>query len=535
MGEGLFHVAGYRNLQTYFPTLTKLFRLGRWNSGDEIWMDTRWRVSAIDRSGTTGPCSIRLVRNSDPSGNSVDQRAFLKATHLLDPIQWIQGRYSFPKEAGLPWYTKSGLRAWQKLHDPGNQAYVEALAAYALGRLREEDVSPHFNLFYGAFCARAQSYRYNLSEDFHSYRHERWFWKGQQRNLFHLRVLNANGELEFFPDDVLRDFEEAADSEGSSETEEDLSTEDVESVEGGSLHSADSMADVSYAEESHESENNDEEEDDYGIYAEIREFPVMLTVTEINEGTMDSLFEASEIVGAVPGTAPWEARWTAWLYQIVAALCCAQTVLGFTHNDLHTNNIVWVTTPVEYIYYKTRAGSYFRVPTYGKIFRIIDFGRAIFTVNGRMFISDDFKPGNDADGQYVFEPLCARPRECIPPNPSFDLCRLAVSLMDGIFPVRPDAANDGEILSEEPGLRVEKTQSALYNMVWSWMIDDNGENVFINPDGTDRFPDFDLYKQIAAKCHRAIPSQQLHKDAFDGFQISMGQVPEGVKVYSLFC
>jgi hypothetical protein len=101
MGEGLLQVAGYRNLQTYFPTLTKMFRLGRWNSGDEIWMDMRWRVNAIDCSGTTGPCAISLVPNVDSSGSAVQpserRRAFLKATHLLDPIQWIRGRYSLPK------------------------------------------------------------------------------------------------------------------------------------------------------------------------------------------------------------------------------------------------------------------------------------------------------------------------------------------------------------------------------------------------------------------------------------------------------
>jgi hypothetical protein len=515
-------------------------------------MDMRQRVSAIDCSGTTGACAISLVPNVDSSGNAVQpserRKAFLKATHLLDPVQWIRGRYSLPKENGLPWYYRSGLRTWMKLHDPGNQAYVEAIAAYALGRLREEDVSPHFNFFYGAFCARANTYRYNLSEDFPSFRHEKWFWRSNQRNLFKLRFQNEKGEMEDFPEDVLREFVEAADSEsGSSVSEESLEVDDLDDDAIGSIHSADAMDDVSYAEDDEEpsaqnpsegggeSESDEDSEENVAIYVELEDFPVMLTLVEINDGTMDSLFEEPERVGAIPGSKEWEDRWAAWLFQVVAALCCAQTVIGFTHNDLHTNNIVYVSTEKEYIYYKTRAGSVFRVPTFGKLFRIIDFGRAIFTINGRMYISDDFKPGNDADGQYSFAPLCSRPREVVAPNPSFDLCRLAVSLMDGVFPTTPDAQEGGGILSEEPGLRVEKTVSPLYNMVWTWMIDDEGCNVFVNPDGSDRFPDFDLYKQIAAKCHRAIPSQQLHQEAFDGFQISAAQVPDGVKVYSLFC
>ncbi len=503
-------------------------------------MDTRSRVVGIDCSGTAGACTLTLVPNADTNGESTKSPAFLKVTHLLDPIQWIRGRYCLPKETGLPWFHKRWLRAWQKLQDPSNQAYVEAIAAYALGRLREEDASPHFNHFYGAFCARANKYCYNLSEDFQSYRHERWFWRGQQRSLFALRILGENGEIQSLPDDVLREFMEAADSEGGSVASDSDGTEvlESESLEGGgdgSLHSADSMSDVSFAEEENgeesEANNEDADEDGIGIYAEMADYPVMLTLSEINEGTMDELFE----MNALPKPTDWERMWSAWIFQVIAALSCAQTVIGFTHNDLHTNNIVWSNTEAEYIYYRSRAGSVFRVPTYGKIFRLIDFGRAIFTINGHRFISDDFKAGNDADGQYAFEPLVTKPKKVVPPNPSFDLARLAVSLLDGVFPTRPEPSPEGGILSDEPGLRVEKTVSPLYNMIWTWLIDDDGANIFINPDGTERFPDFDLYKHIAAACHNAVPSQQFDREAFDGFQISAGQVPTGEKLYSLFC
>jgi hypothetical protein len=221
------------------------------------------------------------------------------------------------------------------------------------------------------------------------------------------------------------------------------------------------------------------------------------------------------------------------VFQIIAGLSCAQTLLGFTHNDLHTKNIVWSDTEDEFIYYTSRAGQVFRVPTYGKLFRIIDFGRAIFTINGQMFISDDFKPGNDADGQYCFSPLNQRVVSEIPPNPSFDLCRLAVSLVDGIFGTIPKKKEGGAVLSSEEDFIVYETTSQLYNMIWSWMIDDFGENIFVNPDGTERFPDFELYNHIAAHIHRAVPSQQISNPVFDEFQV--GSAPAGTKVYSLFC
>ena len=261
----------------------------------------------------------------------------------------------------------------------------------------------------------------------------------------------------------------------------------------------------------------------------------MLILAEQNSGTMDILFENQAEVGAQPGSANWEVRWTAWIFQIIAALSCVQTVLGFTHNDLHTNNILWSETKDEFLYYSNRSGSVFRVPTFGKVFRIIDFGRAIFKINDQMFISDDFKTGNDAEGQYCFSPLVQKVVKKILPNPSFDLCRLAVSMIDGIFPKIPLSLNNGSVLSNEPGLIVYETESALYNMIWSWMIDINGRNIFINPDGSERFPDFDLYKHIAAYIQNAVPSQQFNKSAFDTFQLSPNDVPKGQKVYSLFC
>ena len=285
---------------------------------------------------------------------------------------------------------------------------------------------------------------------------------------------------------------------------------------------------------SNSSSLTDLDADIYTIYADIQNYPVMLILTEINEATMDTLFTNTESVGALSGTAEWEARWTAWIFQVLAALSCVQTILGFTHNDLHTNNVVWSKTDEPYLYYKTKGDLTFRVPTFGKIFKIIDFGRAIFTINSQIFISDDFKDDNDAAGQYIFSPLVKNFKKEILPNPSFDMCRLAVSLLDGIFPKRPEQLEEGVILSKEPGLIVKETGSPLYNILWSWMVDDRGRTVFMNPDGSERFPDFDLYKHIAEFVHGAVPSRQIVKPIFEPFQISLKDIPEGVKMYSLF-
>ena len=48
---------------------------------------------------------------------------------------------------------------------------------------------------------------------------------------------------------------------------------------------------------------------------------------------------------------------------------------------------MYTSTKLEYIYYKLN-NIYFKVPTYGKIFKIIDFGRAIITYNNKVYMND---------------------------------------------------------------------------------------------------------------------------------------------------
>jgi hypothetical protein len=65
------------------------------------------------------------------------------------------------------------------------------------------------------------------------------------------------------------------------------------------------------------------------------------------------------------------------------------------------------------------------------------------------------------------------------------------------------------------------------------MIDDEGANVLINPDLTERFPDFDLYNHIAAYVHGAVPSKQFTHPAFDQFQVNPSEVGN-VKKWQLY-
>lgn len=529
--EDLYHVKGYSHLQTFFPSLSKLFRINKYQAA-KISLDVPFKILEITSKGEQGLCELKL---QNKEGETKRISAFCKVTHLLDPIRWMQGKYSLPKESGLPGHSKTWVSAWHKLQDVNNQAYVQTLAMYALSKLRESNISPHFNLFYGAYCAKAENYKFNLNDDYPSFRNTRWFWGGSEKGLYSLEVVNTEHPEQPVPQEVLDEIlqkpeyeEESLEEDGDNQSVEELSG-NVEGVELESLHSA------SLDSRDFEDDDDDEESisDNYTLFAKIPNFPVMLLFTESNENTMDSLLD-EDLHESKAGSEEWEVMWSAWIFQIIAATCVMQKILGMTHNDLHTNNILWSNTDKKFLYYKSKNGTIWKVPTYGKIFRLIDFGRAIFTVNNVLFVSDDFKKGNDADGQYKFSPLVHNPKDEVPPNSSFDLSRLAVSLFEALFPEKPEDNSSGRILSEEEGLVVRESVSPLYNCLWSWMVDDEDRNILMEADGTERFPDFDLYNHIAAHVHKAVPEEQIRKEAFSRF-ITKENVSESETAYPLYC
>lgn len=525
--EGLTQIPGFSNLHTRTALISSLLPLP---ADGEIWLDHSWKISRI-RQGKPGIQTFTLESNRPGFQEFQDVSGYLKVTHLLDPIHWIRGNY------------ESGSASLQeKLQSPHNQAFVEAFASFLTGKLREQDFSPHFHLFYGAFTAKADTYAYNISDVYSSYRHCRWFWKGRDEGLFSLGfseevppdVRDALLELPDYLTDDDDSTEASSDSKTTSSNAEIEIEKESEKVELTSIHSA-SLDDMETDEDDDEDEDTlEDSSDEIDLFAEIRNFPVMIICTESSSGTLDTLLEDHQAVGCRPGTAEWEHKWTAWIFQVIAALCQIQSLFGMTHNDLHTNNIVWSKTDVPYLYYSARDGRLWKIPTFGCIFRIIDFGRSIFRVNGQLFYSDDFAEGNDAADQYNFGPLLDETQKVVEPNPSFDLSRFAVSVFEALFPRPPAEKKDGGILSSETGLLVMETDSDLYNMLWSWMVCDDGKNVLMEPDGRERYPDFTLYKVIAEEVHGAVPKEQIRRPLFDTFRIKKKQLPKQAKVYSLF-
>ena len=460
----------------------------------------------------------------------------------------IQGDYPIAQHPGLPSPGSKSAKVYGKLHDPQNQAYVDSIACYMLSKFREAGHSPHFSLFYGAYLAIAKKYYYNITEDFSHLRHQGWFWR--QCKGDHFSLVGFEGDKPLLTDnplliapDTLSESDSDSESKSSIGSLSDFgdfqnasnSPSDLNSLHSASISTTSSRSSNTDSNSSSNSSSNSdtysaEIDENITLFAALKEFPTLLMFLESNTATMDSLLYDDE--DSI--TDGYESRWTAWIFQVIVALCQIQSLWAMTHNDLHSNNILWTETKEEFLYYSTTDGRNWKVPTYGKLFRIIDFGRAIYTHNNVLCISDDYLPDNEAGSQYNFGPIYDPDQPRVYPNPSFDLSRLSVSILEGIFMTIPEDKENGCILSSEIDRTQNETVSELFNVLWSWLIDSNGRNILWDADGTERYPGFDLYNVIAQKAMSAVPREQIEKAPFLQFLYS-APIPEGQKVYSLFC
>jgi hypothetical protein len=240
------------------------------------------------------------------------------------------------------------------------------------------------------------------------------------------------------------------------------------------------------------SDYTDYSDDDEKMFAYLHDFPVQLIFQERCEGTFDELLVSRAL-------SPKQT--TAALFQILVVLATYQKMFSFTHNDLHTNNIMWVKTDLEHIQYLFE-GQYYRVPTYGRIFKLIDFGRAIYQFNGRRFCSDSFSENGDANSQYNCEPYFNPKKPVIDPNPSFDVSRLGCSLYD---------------------FTMETDSTELKNLIDEWCEDDYGKNILYKSSGEERYPGFKLYKMIARIVNNLVPKDILKKPIFAKYRVAKAQ------------
>jgi hypothetical protein len=271
-------IAGYSDITSITPIIKEfLGPLGLPdNSEGQLNSDNLFgRLKAFQGSGD---CVLETVSKKTVKG-------FCKVTHLLDPIRSIQNYYKHPE--------KGTRRLAEKLDNPMNQAYVDCLANYLLGQLRERKISPHFCLFYGGFKGIADTYRYNITDEFASYRRYRDFWDRRRAGDFDLYIErddeSVDSKLFGTPNSSMRSTAFTYSTDGSEDTHESLAslkngetTVDLESIHSFKTCDSESESD---------SESSLTTENGHSVFCEYKSYPTMLIFQERMQGVIDDMLE----------------------------------------------------------------------------------------------------------------------------------------------------------------------------------------------------------------------------------------------------
>ena len=487
-----------------------------------------------------------IVNTKDPS-KKISKPLFVKFSPLLDPIHYMIGKYNVDSDEirTLPGINSNCLAKINHVH---NTAYVDGFFSYLSSQLQSTHHIFHGIEYYGSYVCLQDKFKMNIADDLEYLNNSNFFISnvnklftissedetpflnggGSRNNRPKIAIQNTKHNLSEISiveiDDIITDsiipvdascneneliYEKDIQNDNVSEyssSSEDSSVEDEDEVESIIEESSDSNEDKEGKESDEETEEDDESESDNSdsseeaepqIFAYINNFPTQMICLEKCENTIDQLFLKGDID---------ESEGASALFQIIMTLIIYQKAFHFTHNDLHTNNIMYINTDIEYLHYEYNNKKY-RVPTYGRIYKIIDFGRSIYKFQNHLFCSDSFMPGGDASTQYNFGPFFNEKKPRLDPNYSFDLCRLGCSIYDFII------EDDDEY----------RDLDDFQKLIYKWCLDDNNKSVLYKKNGEERYKDFKLYKMIARTVHNHVPHDQLDEPLFDGYQITMKQ------------
>jgi len=551
------------SVQTYFPSLEQLFpSIAEASAGSPS-------LAAKELAVQVGADSS-LVEDLQTK-NRRQVQTWVRKVHLIDPVDVLSGACVIPTDGALPCFRNAWQRALKKLNDPYNEAYTDAIFACMASRLVETGRSLHFCRFYGSYNARTPEYNYNITDDMGDIEGEKWYSEGLASGAFRIIAIdpfdpdvsaevshpweNVRARL-FGLDDAMSESQNSVvtasdhdsvntgENENENESEGELEEADIE-LSGTAVVNRRRLAlsRLDSGDQSYSSSQSSGSSDDIEYRAILKNFPVQLSILERCDGTMDDLMEDEVADDATEDMRETkEERWTAWMFQVIAGLAVAQQAYDFVHNDLHTNNVMWSGTGETHLYYHITGAAggdrFYRVPTFGRIMKIIDFGRATFrpptSVTPRIWFPDAYAPDSVAGGQYNCGPYFEQGQPKVSPNKSFDLCRLAVAMLETLWPEPIDPVEPLRVLTKEPGRKQPETVSPLWNLLWIWLTDSHGKNVLRSPDGSERYPQFDLYCAIARDVHNAVPAQQLTLPLFDvAFKCRRKDIPAEAPIWKL--
>jgi hypothetical protein len=565
------------NAQNYIPIYTKFFSLNETNY-NSINLNNKWYISSVNSSTDDYNLYNCRVKNS-VNNKTKDKNVFFKMAPLLDPYKYLIGKYNILDEKlyNLPKLDSTEETCHPKFIDINNSAYVDGMFLYLTSTLLHTHNFSHGVDYYGSFLGIKNDFVINVFDDIDYLNNSDFFNKNKNilfkiddyEHLFQeenqklkpikiehnssaksqISIKSFDNEIfeEVFEENTqtsnnlvdladLADLPDLADLSNTNILDNKETNQNVTLKSSSTCSSRSSYTNDEYSEVDGEEDNNFENDDDdienlseveeeksssendgsesfeeERIEAIIPKFPVQIIGMEYCENTFDDLILSEELSSD---------EWYSAFMQIIMILITYQKAFNFTHNDLHTNNVMYNKTDKKFIYYCYKK-KYYKVPTFGRIFKIIDFGRAIYKFNGKLFCSDSFQIGGDAATQYNTEPYLNDKKPRLEPNYSFDLCRLACSIFDYVIDDITEIKN------------IDKIKDPIKRLVFEWCLDDKGINMLYKNNGLDRYPDFKLYKMIARCVHNHTPQAQLERTEFNAYSKFKGSIPTNEQIIDI--
>jgi len=535
------------NVQNYIPIYNRFFDLNESNY-NSINLQHKWTLSSIKHRTEDKKNVYKAVLKNTSNGKPKTKDIFFKMAPLLDSFKYLMGKYNVedPKLFQLPKQNSTSSDVHPKLIDTNNSAYVDGFFSFLSSTLIHNHKFIHSVDYYGSFLAIQNSFTVNVADDL-EYLCKSEFFNKNKNKLFLVEDFPTsfyeenykpqqplikidsdeiqNLSIDPINNDLFEDLFIETESTNCI-TLDELSEMSIEVNLLKSKHNAtittiksntnsssscssrsshtESQEDQSQIESEDEELGSDNEgsQDEYNssessyqepcVNATLKQFPVQVICMEHCETTFDELILNNNDL--------LEEEWFSAFMQIIMILITYQKAFSFTHNDLHSCNVMYNTTDKKYLYYCYNK-VYYKVPTFGRIFKLIDFGRAIYKCKGQLFCSDSFQQGGDAATQYNTEPFFNDKKPRLEPNPSFDLCRLACSIFD-------------YVVEDLEDIKTLKNCNEVVKLVVEWCLDDKGLNLLYKTNGDERYPEFKLYKMIARTAHKHTPQAQLNRKVF---------------------
>ena len=530
-------------IQNYLPLYNNFFNLTPQNYSNFI-LNYTLSLNSIISQDSYNKFSASLINSHQ---EIIQKDIFIKFSPLIDPIKYLSDKYDLSKNLmSLP-ILENNNQSLDKTYDLNNTAYIDGFFTFLTSKLLNDYNFIHGIDCYGNFLAVKSNFLANIDEDidflfncdaFHNNNNKLF----KLTNNSHIEKLNfdtRNNKKKLIIEEEINRIKETTlsnlndiqklnhaftNSLQITDNEIDINKSLIFecNLDNNSKKTNDSSSNCSSRTSNTNDSNSqsDHEEDSESgsscstasedeIMVTINNFPVNLIALECCTATLDSYISNNENIK--------DLEWDSIVIQILMMLITYQKVFKMTHNDLHTNNIMYIHTEKKYLNYKFN-NKHYKVPTFGKIYKIIDFGRAIYSFKGKTMCSDSYHKDGDAATLYNFGTYKDPDKPTIEPNYSFDLARLGCSIFDFFIEDLDD---------------LDKIKSTIKKIILNWCNDDKDKNILYKNNGQERYPDFKLYKMIARTVHKHTPQNVLNNKYFEKYTVPKKNINKKSSIFNI--